>query len=70
MKEMTKEQLEQEIKELKQKTQLILVNDLLDKMQHLANKTMRVDYDPSYEETQKILQIKRYADTILKNIEK
>lgn len=68
MKELTKEQLEQKMKEHKQKTQLILVNDLLDKMEHLANKTMKVDYDPSFEETQKILQIKRYADTILKNI--
>lgn len=68
MKELTKEQLEQMMKEHKQKTQLILVNDLLDKMEHLANKTMKVDYEPSFEETQKILQIKRYADTILKNI--
>lgn len=68
MKELTKEQLEQKMKEHKQKTQLILVNDLLDKMEHLANKTMKVDYEPSFEETQKILQIKRYADTILKNI--
>ena len=68
MKEMTKEQLEQIMKEHKQQTQLILVNDLLDKMQHLANKTIKADYDPSFEETQKILQIKRLADTILKNI--
>jgi hypothetical protein len=68
MKDLTKEQLEQITKEHKQQTQLILVNDLLDKMQHLANKTMRVDYEPSPEEAQKILQIKRYADTILKNI--
>lgn len=68
MKELTREQLEQKLKEHKQKTQLILVNDLLDKMQHLANKTMRVDYDPSFEERQKIMLIKRYADTILKNI--
>jgi hypothetical protein len=70
MKELTKKQLEQKLKEHKQKTQLILVNDLLDKMQHLANKTMRVDYEPSPEEARKILQIKRYADIILKNIEK
>ena len=69
MKELTREQLAQEIKEHKQKMQLNFVNDLLDRMEHLANKTNRVDYDPSYEETQKILQIKRYADTILKNIE-
>lgn len=69
MKELTKEQLAQEMKEHKQKMQLVLVNDLLDKMEHLANKTIRVDYEPSYEETQKILQIKRYADAILKNIE-
>ncbi len=68
MKELTKEQLEQKIKEHKQETQLILVNDLLDKMEHLANKTIKNDYEPSYEETQKILQIKRYADTIIKNI--
>lgn len=68
MKELTKEKLLQEMKEHKQKTQLILVNDLLDKMQHLANKTIKADYDPSFEETQKILQIKRLADTILKNI--
>jgi len=68
MKEMTKEQLAQKLKEHKQETQLILVNDLLDKMEHLADKTMKDDYEPSYEETQKILQIKRYADTILKNI--
>lgn len=68
-KELTKEQLAQEMKEHKQKMQLVLVNDLLDKMEHLANKTIRVDYVPSYEEAQKILQIKRYADTILKNIE-
>ena len=67
MKELTREQLEQEMKEHKQKTQLILVNDLLDKMEHLANKTIKDDYKPSYEETRKILQIKRYADTILKN---
>ena len=68
MKELTKEQLEQELKEHKQKVQLVLVNDILDKMEHLANKTIKADYQPSYEETQKILQIKRYADTILKNI--
>lgn len=49
--------------------QLILVNDLLDKMEHLANKTNKVDYEPSYEEAQKILKIKRYADAVLKNIE-
>ena len=68
MKELTKEQLAQKIKEHKQEMQLILVNDLLDKMENLANKTNRVDYDPSYEEQRKILAIKRYADTILKNI--
>lgn len=68
MKELTKEQLAQEIKEHKQEMQLILVNDLLDKMEHLANKTIKVDYEPSYEETQKILKIKRYADEVLKNI--
>jgi len=69
MKELTKEQLAQKMKEHKQKMQLNFVNDLLDRMEHLANKTIKVDYDPSYEETQKILQIKRYADAILKNIE-
>ena len=58
------------MKNSKQKMQLIFVNDLLDKMEHFANNTNRVDYVPSYEETQKILQIKRYADTIWKNIEK
>ena len=68
MKELTKEQLEQKLKEHKQKVQLILVNDILDKMENLANKTIKDDYEPSYEEAQKILQIKRYADTILKNI--
>lgn len=68
MKEMTKDQLLQKMKEHKQETQLILVNDILEKIQHLANKTIKVDYDPSYEEAQKILQIKRYADAILKNI--
>ena len=68
MKELTKEQLEQELKEHKQKVQLVLVNDILDKMQHLADKTIKADYEPSHEEAQKILQIKRYADTILKNI--
>ena len=69
MKELTKEQLAQVMKEHTQKMQLNFVNDLLDRMEHLANKTNRVDYQPSYEEAQKILQIKRYADTILKNIE-
>lgn len=68
MKELTKEQLLQEMKEHKQKTQLILVNDILDKMKNLADKTIKADYEPSHEEEQKILQIKRYADTILKNI--
>lgn len=67
-KELTKEQLLQEMKEHKQKTQLILVNDLLEKIVHLANETMRVDYEPSFEEVKKISQIKRYADAILKNI--
>ena len=68
MKEITKEQVEQELKKHKQKVQLMLVDDLLDKMEYLANKTIKVDYQPSFEETQKILQIKRYADIILKNI--
>lgn len=68
MKELTREQLAQEMKEHKQKMQLKLVDDLLDKMEHLANKTNRVNYDASYEETQKILKIKRYADAVLKNI--
>lgn len=54
----------------KQKMQLILVDDLLDKMERLANETNKVSYNPSYEETQKIQIIKRYLDTILKNIEK
>jgi len=70
MKVLTKEQLAQKMKEHKQKIQLILVNDLLDKMQNLADKTNRVDYQPSYEEEQKILAIKRYADVVLKNISK
>ena len=56
------------MKNSKQEMQLIFVNDLLDKMEHLANNTNRFYYVPSYEETQKILQIKTYADTILKNI--
>lgn len=68
MKELTREQLEQEMKEHRQKMQLMLVDDILDKIVHLANKTMKVNYEPSFEETQKILQIKRYVDTILKNI--
>ena len=54
----------------KQKTQLKLVDDLLDRMERLANETNKVSYNPSYEEIQKILIIKRYLDTILKNIEK
>ena len=69
MKELTKEQLAQEMKEHKQEMQLKFVDDLLDRMEHLANKTIRVGYDPSYEEAQKILQIKRYADAILKYID-
>lgn len=54
----------------KQKMQLELVNDLLDRIERLANRTNRVDYQPSYEEEQKILAIKRYADQALRNIEK
>ena len=54
----------------KQKMQLDIVNDLLDRMERLANRTNRVDYRPSYEEERKILLIKRYADQALKNIEK
>ena len=68
MKELTKEQLAQVMKEHKQKMQLNFVNDLLDRMEHLADKTMKNDYQPSYEEVKKISQIKRYADAILKNI--
>ena len=68
MKELTKEQLAQQIKEHKQKMQLNFVNDLLDRIEHLADKTMKNDYQPSYEEVKKISQIKRYADAILKNI--
>ena len=68
MKELTKEQLAQEMKKHKQEMQLKFVDDLLDRMEHLANKTNRVDYQPSYEEAQKILKIKRYADAVLKNI--
>ena len=69
MKELTIEQLAQEMKEHKQKMQLKFVDDLLDKMEHLANKTNKVDYEPSHEEAQKILKIKRYADAVLKNID-
>ena len=54
----------------KQKIQLKLVDDLLDRMERLANETNKVSYNPSYEEEQKILLIKRYADQALKNIEK
>ena len=54
----------------KQRMQLKLVNDLLDRIERLANRTNRTDYVPSYEEEQKILAIKRYADQALKNIEK
>ncbi len=54
----------------KQKMQLEIVNDLLDRMERLVNRTNRVDYRPSYEEERKILLIKRYADQALKNIEK
>lgn len=54
----------------KQKMQLEIVNDLLAKMERLANETNRVDYVTSYEEERKILLIKRYADQALKNIEK
>lgn len=52
----------------KQKMQLELVNDLLDRMERLVNRTNRTDYVPSYEEERKILLIKRYADQALKNI--
>lgn len=58
------------MKNSKQQMQLIFVNDLLNKMEQLTNETNKVNYNPSYEEEQKILLIKRYADTILKNIEK
>ena len=54
----------------KQKMQLEIVNDLLDRMMRLANRTNKVSYNPSYEETQKILLIKRYADQALENIKK
>ena len=54
----------------KQKMQLEIVNDLLAKMELLANETNKVSYNPSYEEERKILLIKRYADQALKNIEK
>ena len=54
----------------KQKMQLEIVNDLLDRMERLANETNKVSYNPSYEEERKILLIKRYADQALKNIEK
>jgi len=54
----------------KQKMQLEIVNDLLDRMMRLANETNKVSYNPSYEEERKILLIKRYADQALKNIEK
>ena len=61
MKDLTKEQLEQKMKE-----HTTLVNDLFDKMEHLVNKTMKNDYKPSYEEAEKIAKIKTYADAILK----
>lgn len=54
----------------KQKMQLEIVNDLLDRMVRLANETNKVSYNASYEEEQKILLIKRYAEQALKNIEK
>lgn len=70
MKELTKEQVAQELQKHKQKMQLNFVNDLLDRMEHLVNKTNRVDYEPSDEETYKILKIKEYADVIVNNIYK
>ena len=70
MKELTKEQLAQEMKELKQKMQLNFVNDLLDRMEHLAEKTMKNDYEPSDEEALKMQKIKRYADVAFENIKR
>ena len=52
------------------KKDLKLVDHLLDKMKQLANETNKVNYNPSYEEAQKIQMIKRYLNTIIKNIEK
>lgn len=44
----------EKMKEHKQKMQLVLVDDLLDKMEQLANKTIRVDYQPSKNNNLKI----------------
>ena len=68
MKELTKEQLSQEMKGTKQEMQLIFVDDLLNRIKHFTNNTNRFDYKPSHQEIQKIQKIKRYLDTILKNI--
>lgn len=65
MKELTKEQLLQEMKEHKQQMQLNFVDDLLDRVEHLSNKTNRADYEPSVEERKKILKIKRYIDAVV-----
>ena len=48
--------------------ELVLINEVLDKTKELANTTIKVGYEASYEEAQKILQIKRYAEAILKYI--
>lgn len=68
MEKLTREQLAKDIVKTKQELQLILVNRIFADVEHLANKTIRKDYEPSYIETQKILQIKRYVDKIVEDI--
>lgn len=57
MKELTKEQLAQQIKEHKQKMQLDFINDLLDRVEHYAEKTNKTAYEASQEERDKFRTI-------------
>lgn len=50
------------------KEQLEFIDILLDGMEHLAKKTTRTDYQPSFEEAEKILEIESHAKVILENM--
>jgi len=65
MKDITKEQLEKEMRELREKMQLDFILDLKDRVQHYSEKTIKKSYIPSERERREFYEIYKMINGIM-----
>ena len=65
MKDITKEQLEKEMRELREKIQLDFILDLKDRVEHYAQKTIKTSYIPSERERREFYEIYKMINGIM-----